>query len=808
MLRAVPSPTPHRRHLIGLFLWACATLLLELALTRILSVTLWYHFGFLVISTALLGFGIAGTALSMSPWLRDRAPLDDALGGLAAAFALLTVIAFRTLQEIPFDPFSALADPRQLVLGPLVYLLLALPFLAAGLGLALLFTRMSRHAARLYAFDLTGAALGCLLLLPVLPSAGGPGAVLVVAGLGLVAAAVFLSATRRRAMAACAVAAVVAVAAVPGASTLLPLTITPLKLRPRVEPLEAHWNTSSFVEVFALRPPWLRGEVTRRFVIDGGTAATGIPDLTGGARAYLASHPDPTNYLSGVAYAGKPKPRVLVIGSGGGTEVLDALFHGAASITAVEVNPTIVDVVSRRMRVFWGDLFQQPEVRLVADEGRSFLRRSHETFDAIISIHTISNAAVTSGALSLTENYVLTREAFEDYLDHLSPDGVILFSRPEPQMPRLVATAREALQARGIADASRHLYLFRSVPDEAERANLGGGGTSFEAEVLVKKSPFTAEEVNGIERIARIGLPARDDADTPRETVYTPLAPDRDGIYYQIATTPDLPALYRSHPRELAPATDDRPFFNHLTRWSALDWSVLASMAGMSRAGSFLLGDRPVAEVSLLLLLVQTALVAAVFILLPLTRAGAAGLGAHWRSLVYFAALGFGFITIEMALISRLTLYLGQPAYTIALVLASLLVCTGAGAAVAERLRGSRHLSRVFVAVLVVDLLTTFAMPAVLSATLGLSFAARLALAFVLLAPLGVLTGMPFPLGLRALSATAPTLVPWAWGVNGFFTVIGTVSSLILAMTFGFTAALMVGTACYAVAAIVSPYRV
>lgn len=804
MLRGVPSPAPRSRHLIGLFLWACATLLLELALTRVLSVTLWYHFGFLVISTALLGFGIAGTTLSVWPWLRDRAPLDDALGGLAAAFGVLAVVSFRVLQWMPFDPFSALADPRQLILGPLVYLVLSLPFLAAGLGLALLFTRMGGHAARLYAFDLTGAGLGCLLLLLVLPVAGGPGTVLVVAGMGFAAATVFLSTTRRRAMAACAVATVVAIAAVPAAPTLLPLTITPLKLRPRIAPLEAHWNTSSLVEIFALRPPWLRGQTTRRFVIDGGTAATGMVDLTGGARTYLAAHGDDTDYMSGVAYVGKARPRVLVIGAGGGDEVLAGLHYGASSITAVEVNPTIVDVVSRRMRDFWGDLYGQPEVRLVADEGRSYLRRSTETFDAIISIHTISNAAVTSGALSLTENYVLTREAFEDYLDHLSPDGVILFSRPEPQMPRLVATAREALQERGIDDASGHLYLFRSVPDEAERTNLGGGGQSFEAEVLVKKSPFTAEEVVGIERIARLGLPPRDDADTPRETVYSPLAPDRSGIYYQIATTPDLPAFYRAHPRELAPATDDRPFFNHLTRWSSLDWSVIASMAGMSRAGSFLLGDQPVAEVSLLLLLVQTGLVAAAFILWPLTRAGA-GLGSHWPSLVYFAALGFGFITIEMALISRLTLYLGQPAYTIALVLASLLVCTGLGAAWAERLRAPRTLQRVLAGLLIVDLLATFAMPAVLSATLGLPFVARLAVAFVLLAPLGVLAGMPFPLGLRSLAGRAPALVPWAWGVNGFFTVIGTVSSLILAMTFGFTTALLVGTGCYAVAALVSP---
>lgn len=794
-----------RRHLFGLFLWACATLLLELALTRVLSVTLWYHFGFLVISTALLGFGVAGTTLSMAPWLRDRAPLDDALAALAAAFAVLAVTSFRVLQWIPFDPFSALSDPRQLVFGPLVYLVLALPFFAAGLGLALLFTRLGTHAARLYAFDLSGAGLGCVLLLVVLPAAGGPGAIVVAAGLGLAASAVFLMGTRPGLAKVLGAAAVLVAAVAPLGDRLLPLTITPLKFRPAVAPIETHWNTSSLVEIFALRPPWLRGQTTRRFVIDGGTAATGMVDMTGGVRPYLAAHADDTDYMSGVAYVGKSRPRILVIGAGGGDEVLAGLHYGAASITAVEVNPTIVDVVSRRMRDFWGDLYGQPEVRLVADEGRSFLRRSTETFDAIISIHTISNAAVTSGALSLTENYVLTREAFEDYLDHLAPDGVILFSRPEPQMPRLVATAREALQARGVADASGHLYLFRTVPDAPADSSQGGPPSSFEAEVLVKKSPFPPAQVAGIERIARLGLPPRDDVDTARETIYSPLAPDRTGIYHQIATARDLPALYRSHPRELAPATDDRPFFNHLTRWSAIDLDTLRSMASGGRALSLLLTDRPVAEVSLLLLLTQAAVVAGTFILLPLARRdGARGIAAHWRTLLYFSALGFGFITIEMALISRLTLFLGQPAYTIALVLASLLVCTGIGAALAERLTGGAALRRVFVAVVIAALLAAYAMPPVLAATLGLPFAARLAIAFALIAPLGVLLGMPFPQGLRRLAARSPTLVPWAWGVNGFFTVIGTVSSLILAMTFGFTVALIVGTACYVAAAAAS----
>ncbi|MEQ1908345.1 MAG: hypothetical protein ABMA15_05955 [Vicinamibacterales bacterium] len=790
-----------RRHDLGLLLWACATLLLELSLTRVLSVALWYHFGVLVISTALLGFGAAGTTLSVWPFLRERASLDRALAVLAATFAVVTVVAFRAMQYLPFDPFSVLTDRRQIFIGPVYYLLLAAPFFCAGLGLALLFTRGTDRINRLYACDLTGAGLGCLLLLAVMPQLGGAGAVLLAAALGLCASAAFASGVWRGYAIGLCVASVLTAGATPWADHLLPINITPLKVRPIIAPLETHWNTSSRVEVFQLRP---RGapSSSRRFVIDGGTAGTGIQDLRPGVREYLRTHPDDAEYTSGVAYVGKSQPDVLVIGSGGGAEVLDALHFGARRITAVEVNPSIVDVVSRRMADYWGGLFQQPEVRLVQDEGRSFLRRSQDHYDAIISIHTISNAAVASGAMSLTENYVLTREAFEDYLDHLTPDGMILFSRPEPQIARLVATAREALNARGVDDTRRHVYAFRVRPDDREHSMFGEGREAFEADVIVKKSPITAAEIAAIEKLAGIGGDAAAPDSVVRERLYSP-DDDRTGqIYREILGTQDLDGFYATQRRQMAPATDDRPFFNHLTRWSSLDGATLLQMMGPSRVGGFMLGDRPVAEVTLVLLLAQTTLVAAAMILWPLARMGASPLAGRWRWLAYFAALGFGFITVEMALISRMTLFLGQPAYTIALVLGGLLVFTGAGAALAGRFAGEEARAWRFltVAIVVVLLAETFGAPTLFARTLGAPFLVRCLIALCAIAPVGVLLGMPFPAGLRLVSVHSPALVPWAWGVNGFFTVIGTVSSLMLAMTFGFTVALLCGTACYVVA--------
>jgi spermidine synthase len=198
--------------------------------------------------------------------------------------------------------------------------------------------------------------------------------------------------------------------------------------------------------------------------IDGGTAMTGMVELKPGVRQFLASNPSDSDYESGIAYLAVPHAKLLIIGSGGGSQVLDGLHFGAGSITAVEINSIINDVVTHRMADFWGGLFSQPEVHLVTDEGRSFVRRSSDRYDAIISVHTISNAAVASGALSLAENYVLTQEAFADYMDHLAPDGIIYFTRPETQIPRLFSTARELFDRRNYGPVASHVFAYREAP--------------------------------------------------------------------------------------------------------------------------------------------------------------------------------------------------------------------------------------------------------------------------------------------------------------------------------------------------------
>jgi len=793
------------RHYAGIFLLSMATLLLELSLTRVLSVAMFYHFGFLVISTALLGFGVSGVILALWDELRERIPLDQALVWVATLFGVLTLACFWLMQRIPFDPFALFSDRRQWLFISFYYVVLATPFFCSGLALALLFTRGTRQIHYLYAFDLFGAGIGCGALALIMPAFGGSGSVAMAAAFGLMAAVFFgLSGGKKESilrMFLCGGTVVLALYA----NGLLPITVTPGKILLLSKPLFTAWNTFSRIDVFETPPqPDQHIPAIRRIVYDSGTAVTSMHDMRMGVREYLSRHKEDAGYRSGIAYVGKPKPKVLIIGSGAGAQVLDALHFGASEITAVEVNPIINDVVRRRMDDFWGGLFSQPEVRLVTDEGRSFVRRAREQFDAIISVHTISNAALASGALALSENYVLTREAFEDYLDHLSPDGVIYFTRPEPQIARLFATAREALANRGVQDFPSHFYAFRIPPDDAERKRFGSNRPSFRAGLLVKKSPFTPDEIRQIETLLGVAHQWNETSVPAAELLYSPFQTSGKNVYQTLLTTSDLPAVYRSEARQLMPATDDRPFFNHQTRWSSISPEMVRKLFAERLFGGLALGDRPIAEVSLLVLLVQSVLIAAVLILLPLRGFSRVGLykPSDWRFLVYFAALGFGFIAIEMALLSRFTLFLGQPVYTLAVVLASLLVSTGVGALLAGRFSAQpRQVLPLVLPLIIFTLaLTGFLVPRVFSAALGLSLDFRILISILAITPLGILLGMPFPIGLRIVAEEASPLIPWSWGVNGFFTVIGTVIALMLGMTFGFKSVLVVGGVSYLIA--------
>ncbi len=791
------------RHYAGIFLLCFSTLLLELSLTRVLSVTLWYHFGFLVISTALLGFGASGVTLALWRRLRDGMPLDRSLSVLALLFGMTTVAGFWLQQHIPFDPFSLLSDLSQLWLMPLFLLTVLVPFFFAGLALGLLFTRGSASVNRLYAFDLLGAGLGCGAVALALPLFGGAGAVVFAAMVATLASLIFGWKEARRVALGAGALAVAFLMLASVAETALPLTITANKRSRAFKPTYSAWNTFSRIDLFDIpkSKDHTRPEVVLR--IDAGTASTSIPNLEPDFHSVAATLTKPTDFDSQVAYLGRKTPRVLIIGSGAGQEVLDAVQYGAGKVTAIEINPIIADVIEHRFKNRWGGLFDRPEVQLVTAEGRSFVRRSHDTYDAIISEHTISNSAIASGALALTENYVLTREAFEDCYDHLSPNGIIFFTRPQNQIPRLFATGREVLQAHGVTDLGAHFYAFGGRPGaDPQKSRFN----RFFAGFLIKKAPFTDDEVRAISAFLGVDTPKGDVA-----ALYTPLDPQTGTIYQQLLKATDVTTVYANSTDMIAPATDNQPFFNQHTRWSSIGWHTIGDLFHQGKMARMALEDRPVAEVTLIVLLAQTTLIAGILIVLPLLCFKRQDLRApdRGRMLVYFAGLGLGFIFIEVVFLQHFTLFLGQPIYTFAVVLAGLLVFTGLGAYLSDRLGVAPRARVRFIipALLMLLAATAWLTPAIFYAALGLPLFARATLALAVIAPLGIMLGMPFPTGLRLVAAEAPALVPWAWGINGFFTVIGTILASMFAMIFGFFTVLVMAGMCYLLAWLALTWR-
>jgi hypothetical protein len=786
------------QHYSGIFLLSLATLLLELALTRVLSVANWYHFGFLVVSTALLGFGASGVTLSLWTKLREEMLLNRALALLALLFGFVSLASFWLMQRIPFRPFYLLVQRRQFVYMPLYYVVLAAPFFCSGLAISLLLSRGGREVNRLYAVDLLGAGLGCAAVCGVMPAFGGSGSVAIAAMLGALAAMAFNSFRLSKLTLLGGVAAVAMLALAFVAEQALPITVIREKrhpLRPLGRlPIYTKWNSFSRIDVYDLPAAPEKGRPDPGFlsiVIDAGSAGTGMADLSMGVRNFLANTP---GYRpAGLAYVGREHPKVLIIGSGAGKEVLEGLYYGASSITAVEINPIINDIVTNRMREHWGGLFEQPEVRLVTEDGRTFLRRSKEKYDAIISIHTLSYAALASGALSLSETYILTSEAFEDYWNHLTPNGILLVTRPQFQIPKLFATTREMFDRLGLGSPAGHLLAFKDVAAPFRHTDWLDG-------FLLQKSALRREEVDLIKQRLGIGRNEHWGDAGPPEIYYSPFqAPQNEygALLADLAKSPDLAPIYASSKDLLRPATDDKPFFNRRQRWS----SLRLGFRGVLGAGLHEDPDLPVAEVTLVMLLAQAVVVAGAMILLPLLRFNRQGLrvSGRWAFLGYFAGLGMGFILIEIVLLQRFSLFLGQPIYTFSVVLASLLIFAGAGSYLANRIQNVSHqtLSYALLAVVGAILITLVVMPPILSLALGLALPWRVAVAVLLLAPLGILLGVPFSTGLRLVGHEAPPLVPWSWAVNGFCTVIGSVAAMILGMAFGFTAVLLIAAGCY-----------
>ncbi|HEX8408656.1 MAG TPA: SAM-dependent methyltransferase [Thermoanaerobaculia bacterium] len=766
-----------------------AALAYEILLIRLFSIVEWHHLAFLIISLALLGYGASGTllALAREPLLRR---FDVAAATAAIAFGATSIGAFLIAQRIELNSLEIFWSTRQFGRLFFLYLLFAVPFFCAATAIGLTLTKFGADSPRLYRADLIGggasAAAATAMLFVVHPVT----ALQCVSVIGFVAATLF--AARRGVIAIAVVGIVAAIAARPLA---LPLRMSQFKelshaMRIPQARIVDERSSPHGVLTSVVSPAVPFRHAPGLSLAFGGAIAEQVGVFTdGGGMTPIVRYdgnPASVEYLdflpTAIAYhAGTPKQHVAVIGAGGGSEVLSALVHGAKQVTAVELNPQMVALVRGN-----NGPYDDPRVRVVTAEGRRFVRESEVRYDAIQLALVGSHGASAAGVQAVSESYLYTVEAMTELIAHLRPGGYLVLTRwmqaPPREVVKLLATAVAAQERLG-ANPAKRIALIR------------GWNT---ATLVVKNGDFAPDELAAIRTFCD---------DRSLDIDYAPGLRREETNQYNVLDEPYLfdaatallggertrEDFFERYKFNVRPATDERPYFFHSFRWSALpellqlrarggmplmEWGYLVLVAGLAQA--------LVASIALILLP-----------LLFVRRGASLDREPTWRLVVYFGSIGLAFLFIEIAFMQRLTLFLGQPLYAIAVVLSSFLFFGGLGSGASARIddRRARFVPLVVAGIALVGLVVARALPAV---ALGLPDLAKIAISIAVVAPLAFVMGMPFPLGLRRLAVTDAAAIPWAWGINGTASVLSSMLATLVAVHFGFTALVALAAALYA----------
>ena len=774
---------------------SAAALGYEILLTRLFSIVQWHHFAFLVISVALLGFGASGTFLLVLGE-RIRTGIEPFLALAALGFGLAAPVCFVIAERVPFNVLDAPWSPGSLGWLLVIELLLAVPFLfaATGIGRALV---VFRHGlSRVYAADLAGAGAGAAASVGILYVVPAERALDFVCGLGALAGALAIwggrSPGRRPLLALCGAVLVLTGFGVTGELRISPFKPLPQALRVTgAELVETRSSPLGMVSAVENRKVPFRQapglslmarapvpEQVALFVDADGPLAIVRHDASSPPPAYFE------DLTSALPYRLVERPRVLVLGAGGGGAVLQALGAGARSVDAVEIQPHVVDMIRGRYRDFSGGVYEHPAVSMHVVDPRAFVEASRDAYDLI---QIVALGASTAGLHALKAHRLLTVESVRAVLARLSDDGVAAFTvrarLPPRDGLRLLATVLDALETETFGPPDDHIAWIRSWSTTT---------------LVVSRSALSGAQVEAVRAFA--GPRAFDLIHVPGITL-------GEGNRFNIL---DRPYFHEAAQRmlggqremyvndykfDIRPATDDRPYFSSFFKWAHAP-EVLA----LSRKGGIGLLD--LGYLALPVALVQAVVASAALILLPLFAIrGGQGCARRWPALAGFFCIGLAFLLIEIAFIGRFTVILSHPLHALAVVLAAFLFFAGVGSYLSGR-RGSGA-SIVVPIIGIAAIATTYALlsPYLTSVLVGAHPAAKIGAAFVLIAPLATLMGMPYPRALARLNAVDPSLLPWAWGINGCASVIGAVLAAFLAIHVGHTVVILVGAVLYAAAA-------
>ncbi len=778
----------------GVFMVALVTLLYEILLTRIFSVTLYYHFAFMAISIAMFGMTVGGIVVYLHPAYSRPDQAIPQMGRSAFLFSVWIIIGILTHLFVPFHVGMSLAG---LASTAVTFASLSAAFVYSGICLCLALTRFPRQVSRIYAADLAGAACGCVFLIAVFKVTDGLSAVLVAALLAALASLVFASPGQQERFSRTAILFSTVLAALLIADTVMARRGAPLldliwvKGKIEAPPIYEKWNSFSRITVFGdpdlpvspvnegTSPTYPSNTVVRALplTIDANAETT----LT--AFAGNLATVDYLQYdVKEIVHYLRPQSKVLVIGAGGGRDILAALAMGQESVRAVEMNQDILATVNGRFGDYTGHLDRNPRVTFVNDEARSYLARSAEKFDIIQASFIDTWAATAAGAFSLTENGLYTIEAWELFLARLTPRGVLSVSRwftpgrPE-EAYRLTSLAAATLMRLGTSNPRRHIILVRNAWGRPASGFSGGAAT-----MLFSPAPFTDSDIDKVEAISKqmqfiIVLSPRFAADT---------------TFANLASGKEFENVIARGRWDLSPPTDNRPFFFQMGRFR----DMFRARRGLNEVT----GAARLLGTMLVIILGLTVLC----IVLPLWVTGRGlALAAAWPHVLYFAAIGLGFMLIEVSQMQRLIIFLGHPTYALSVVLFTLLLSSGLGS-FTTRETAKRRLRRVG-AVRWGTLIVVLCASGILTRWVLVVFqdavtSTRILVGVGILFPLGFLMGMAFPLGMMAASEKEPHLTPWLWGINGATSVCASVLAIVISLYAGISAAFWTGVACYAVA--------
>jgi len=791
-------------HGFGLVLISAAALCFEVNLTRLFSVSQFYHFAFMVVSIAVLGFGASGTYLALrksNPGRRET----EVLPWLAGLAGISMLAAFLFVNSLPFDSFKIALEPSQILVLLAHYAVLSIPFFFCGMIISLMLRQHGQQGGEVYALNLFGSALGCLAAILLPGWVDGEGVVLVSGFLALLGGLFFALQSKNKLSRPNYregnILLLISGLMVPIILLLFRLStgaypaFVELKLSPykglsyALQPPQAivassRWN--SFSKVDLVRSPSLHAlpglsfrysgqvpEVLGLF-IDGDNLNPVLPE---GSDLPLAGH------LPGaVAYQLRPEAISLILEPKGGLDIEAALALEADQLTAVEANPLVIDASP--------DAYRQLGVRLIESSGRSYLRGARGAYDIVQMSLTDSYHPVSSGAYALGEDFRYTVEAFEDMLLALKPDGVLVITRWLQEEPtewlRIFALAVTALDAQEL-DPIERIVALRSY-------NTGT--------LLIQPEPFSGEELAQIRDFAEnrafdlVFGPGVTSEDLNRFNVLP--EPIYHFTFQRLIESEPRSEFYQDYPFDVRPPTDNHPFFGHYFKWSQLD-DIL---------GEFGITWQPFGGAGFLVILILLGLALALsagLILLPLTVLRKSK-QEDQRPLApyYFGLIGLGFMLVEIPLIQKFILYLDQPAYAFAGVLFGILFFSGLG----SRFGVSRIPLKLALPGLLGNLvLYAFFLSPAITATLSFHLIVRLGLAVLMIAPIGFLLGIPFPAGLVWMrhqagggDAANRQWIAWMWGVNGAASVVASILASLVSLSLGFTQTFAIGAVLYGLA--------